>query len=127
MDRIDLYVDVDEVKHDRLLDTANEEPSRAIQQRVGKARTRQQARYGSPLKTNATMNNRDIKQRAGLTPEAAELLNVAAERLGISARAYMRLIKVARTIADLESSDEIAVSHISEALQYRRPTVANTL
>lgn len=120
IDRIDLHVDVDEVKHDTLLRSHQEEPSQIIQKRVMKARARQLARYQDVLKTNASLSNRDIKRHLTLTPEAEQLLNQAAERLNISARAYMRTVKVAQTIADLSNSDTIKSEHIGEALQYRR-------
>ena len=68
------------------------------------------------------MTNADIKKYAKLDSEAHELLNTASERLNISARSYMRSIKVARTIADLEKSPNITQAHISEALAYRRPS-----
>lgn len=124
LDRIDLYVDVDEVKHPDLLAESRDEPSESVQSRVMKARSRQHARYKSPTKTNAILTNQDIKRHAHLQPEAEELLNQAAAQLEISARAYMRVIKVARTIADLESSQDITSEHIGEALQYRyRPVV----
>ncbi len=121
IDRIDLYTDVDNVQHDRLLKSESTgDTSKAIRRRVSKARQRQQARYNSPSKTNSQMTNQDIKRLAKLEPEAEELLNQAAERLEISARAYMRLIKVARTIADLSESENITSAHISEAIQYRK-------
>jgi magnesium chelatase family protein len=120
MDRIDLCVDVDEVKHASLLKDNASETSDHIRRRVVTARNLQQARYSSPLKTNALLNNRDIKRHAKLTDAAEVLLNQAAERLAISARAYMRIIKVARTIADLDHSPNIDTPHITEALQYRR-------
>ena len=118
IDRIDLYVDVDDVRHDRLLVESQEEPSMIIRDRVTLARARQQERTKS--KTNASLTNQDIKRHAGLSEEAEQLLNQAAKQLDISARAYMRLIKVARTIADLEDSQTIETPHISEALQYRK-------
>lgn len=121
LDRIDLYIDVEEVQHDRLLENAQEEQSEAIRKRVEAARARQHERYQSSLKTNAVMSNADVKKHAHLSKESAALLNQAAEKLGISARAYMRLIKVARTIADIEGDQQIGSAHISEALQYRRP------
>lgn len=120
LDRIDLYVEVDEVRHQDLLGTADEETSKTIHARVLRARELQQERYRDTLKANATLTNQDIKRHAQLTDGATTLLNQAAERLGISARAYMRTIKVARTIADLEGSEQIDTAHISEALQYRR-------
>lgn len=123
VDRIDIYVDVDEVEHDKLLDTSGEESSEAVGDRVAKARSTQAARYDSAAKTNSDMSNDDIKAHAKITDEAITLLNEAASRLNISARSYMRTIKVARTIADLEQSESIEIPHITEALQYRKRTV----
>lgn len=123
LDRIDLYVEVDEVRHKDLLGDANEEESDIILQRVITARKKQQKRYSDNLKANATLSNQDIKRHAQLTQEATSLLNQAAEKLGISARAYMRTIKVARTIADLDDSSQIELAHVSEALQYRKQAV----
>lgn len=123
IDRIDLYTDVDNVQHDVLLKSSTTgESSAVIQRRVIAARKRQQQRYESSTKTNAQMSNRDIKKLANLEPAAEELLNQAAAKLEISARAYMRLIKVARTIADLANSESITPEHISEAIQYRKST-----
>lgn len=122
IDRIDLYVDVDEVKHRSLLHGHTEEPSQTIQARIVKARERQQKRAGNTSALNAALNNREIKKLA-MTDAAEELLNQAAERLNISARSYMRIIKVAQTIADLSDAEKIDIPHITEALQYRRPTV----
>lgn len=122
IDRIDMYVDVDEIVHERLLTDANEEDSQSIQNRVTRAREIQKKRYGSSLKTNSEMTNQDIKSVGRLTKTAKELLDKAAKNLGISARHYMRAIKVARTIADLEKSTDITSAHMSEALQYRRRT-----
>jgi len=121
LDRIDLYVDVNEVKHSSLLKDHKEEPSQAVQARVIAARARQLKRYRDPLKHNATLTNRDLKRFSSLTPAAEALLNQAAERLNISARSYIRVVKVAQTIADLAGSPSIDVVHITEALQYRRP------
>jgi len=125
IDRIDLYVDVNEIEHSSLLHGAKEEPSESIRKRVKLARKRQTERLGSASKTNASLTNRDIKTKVTLSKEAEELLNKAAERLGISARSYMRTIKVSQTIADLDDSETIEVRHVSEALQYRKPEVTS--
>ena len=123
LDRIDLCCNVHEIQHDKLLDrTAGPKADEAVRQRIQQARGLQARRYGDHGKLNADMTNADIKRYGQLDPPATELLNAAAERLGISARAYMRTVKVARTIADLENSIPITPAHISEALAYRSQT-----
>lgn len=123
LDRIDMHVDVDEIIHNRLLSSEEQENSHDISQRVYAARKHQVNRFNTTYKTNSDMTNEDIKKLGGLSTNAQELLNQAAEKLQISARVYMRAIKVARTIADLENSQDILPSHISEALQFRKRTV----
>lgn len=118
MDRIDLHVDVQEIEHTQLL-SAGHGNDDAVRARVAKARNIQQKRFSSPVKLNADMTNRDIKTKSRLAPEAMSMLNEAAKTMGLSARSYMRVIKVARSIADLEESDQITTEHIAEALQYR--------
>ncbi len=120
LDRIDLYVDVDEVKHASLLETNTAETSESIRRRVLKARELQAKRYNDPMLVNSALNNKQIKQHAALAADAKKLLDTAATTLDISARAYMRITKVARTIADLSDSPTIEIPHITEALQYRR-------
>lgn len=120
LDRIDLYVDVHEIDNSRLL---SEQPSSsyttaAVQKRVVIAHQLQQKRFGM-AKLNADMTNRDIKAKAKLHPDAKTMLDTAANKLGLSARAYMRTVKVARTIADLDDRENIETKHIAEALQYR--------
>jgi magnesium chelatase family protein len=122
LDRIDLYVNVDDIKHETLLEHAGAEASTAIRERVLAARKRQQQRYADIRVTNATLTNQHIKQHARLDPKAKQILDQAAERLGLSARGYMKVIKVARTIADLNKSSTIGLPEVTEALQYRRPS-----
>ncbi len=120
LDRIDLYVDVDSVEHATLLSLkTTEEASEAVAQRVSAARQRQYERASNQGKLNGTLGNRLVKQSASLTPEAKQLLDTASAQLQLSARAYMRCVKVARTIADLDGSDNVGSSHVAEALQYR--------
>lgn len=123
IDRIDLFTDVDQVNHSTLLNKKGDgQTSAEVREKVAKARQIQYDRNGGKTKTNASLSNREVKNLAKLTDEAEQLLNQAAERLQISARSYMRLIKVARTIADLDESQNIETPHISEAIQYRRVT-----
>ncbi len=120
LDRIDLYVDVHEIDNSRLLSEkpSSEYTTANVSERVAKARNRQTERFGA-AKLNADMTNRDIKARAQLSDTAKTMLDTAAEKFSLSARAYMRTIKVARTIADLDGADTIEPKHVAEALQYR--------
>lgn len=118
VDRIDLFTDVENVDHDKLLSRETTESSRDIAKRVANARFKQRQRFGKTT-TNSSMSSQDIKKYALLTTEATEFLNVASRKLELSPRSYMRTIKVARTIADLDQSDTIEIRHITEALQYR--------
>lgn len=120
LDRIDLYVDVESVDHANLLALkSGEEPSKTVAIRVLEARQRQTERKTNHCKLNGSLGSRDVKQAAQLTPEAKQLLDSAALKLQLSARAYMRSVEVARTIADLDNSDKVGTKHVAEALQYR--------
>ena len=122
LDRIDLHVTVDSIDHEKLLvdaPHAPQESSQAAQERVVDVLARQAARFGNDSAKNGSMSNRDIKKYAQLSPAAKELLDTAARKLDLSARVYMKTIKLARTIADLDNSDTTELLHVSEALQYR--------
>ena len=96
------------------------EISAAIRDRVLAARARQMARFaGTATYANSRMNGRQTRRFCALPPEAARLLGLAVTRLGLSARAHDRLLRVARTIADLAGADAIAAEHVAEAIQYR--------
>lgn len=119
LDRIDIHVTVDNVEHKNLLSkNSGEEKSDKIKQRVIDAQEKQRSRLGNK-KLNASMTNRDIKSHTVLEPDAKEFIDVAAEKLGISARVYMKMIKISQTIADLEGSETVSKNFVAEALQYR--------
>jgi len=121
MDRIDLHVSVDGVAHRQILrQKISASADSAIRKRVVQARHRQHQRYQDPLMTNSRLATPKLRSIIQLHEDAQELLDKAAERLDISARSYVKLVKVARTIADLEGGKRITTDHISEALQYRR-------
>ncbi len=121
LDRIDMHMEVPAVKYADLSSTEpSGEPSAAIRTRVQKARNLQRERFGDDsLRCNSQMGSKHVKKYCVTTADAKELLKAAILNLGISARAYDRILKVARTIADLSESDVIRAEHISEAIQYR--------
>ena len=120
MDRIDMHIEVDNVNYDDLRLEANEEPSQEVKKRVDSARQIQLQRFaGSDNYANAKMTDKQIKQYCQISEESNELLKTAFEKLNLSARAYNRILKVARTIADLEGSQDIQEQHIMEAISYR--------
>lgn len=120
LDRIDLHVEVLPVEYDDLSTSEKAESSAEIRKRVNKARERQTERYkGTAVYCNALLTPSMLHEACPLTDAANTMLGKAFERMGLSARAYDRILKVARTIADLDDSDIIDVPHIAEALQYR--------
>jgi magnesium chelatase family protein len=120
LDRIDIHVDVPAVKYRELAGETTGESSEAMRSRVGAARVRQLGRFsGENIHCNAEMSHRQIRKHCPLNADGQELLKTAITELGLSARAYDRVLKVSRTIADLEGSDEILPQYVSEAIQYR--------
>ncbi|MFQ3671899.1 MAG: YifB family Mg chelatase-like AAA ATPase, partial [Verrucomicrobiia bacterium] len=118
LDRIDIHLEVAALKHAQLVDPAPAEPSSAIRARVCAARARQLTRFAQRPKLwcNAQMGPRDLKQFVPLTESSRALLSYAMEDLKLSARAYDRILKVARTIADLAASEAVTEEHLSEAI-----------
>jgi magnesium chelatase family protein len=117
-----MWVPVGEIDYDKLAGSGDAEPTDVIKLRVSAARARQHERFaivGREISRNSEMNAKDIAKLAPLAPEARSLLNRSAEKLKLSARAYHRVIKLARTIADLDAADDIKDKHLLEALQYR--------
>ncbi len=120
LDRIDIQVEVDGVKYDDLVSGRTEEPSAAVKERAEGARRIQRARFaGSRIKTNSEMGERELREYCILSKEGEEVLKEAFERLLLSARARARILKVARTIADLDNSESIGPAHLYEAISYR--------
>ena len=122
LDRIDLQLEVKKVKLDEITSPALAESSLAVRARVARAREIQERRFGGlkrRLFANAQMRNPEIRRFCPLDDEGERLLRRAAERFDLSARGYFRVLKVARTIADLQDAERIAPAHVQEALQYR--------
>jgi magnesium chelatase family protein len=121
LDRVDLHIEVPAVKFREISSAANGEPSAAIRERVIVARQRQQERFKSKPKItcNARMGTRELKSYCALDEPTMELIKFAMTDLNLSARAYDRILKVARTIADLAGAETILSDHVSEAIQFR--------
>jgi len=120
LDRIDIHVEVPAVSYKDLMGESDAELSADIRARVTKARYHQHERLKrTKIYCNAQMINRHIKKHCKIDEASAVLLESAIDKLGLSARAYNRILKIARTIADLEGEPDIQVDHISEAVQYR--------
>ncbi|HET9662182.1 MAG TPA: YifB family Mg chelatase-like AAA ATPase [Thermomicrobiales bacterium] len=120
LDRIDIHVEVPRVEYDKLAAKRSGESSRAIQQRVTEARRRQSARLSdTDALTNADMGARELESFVELDAVGEAMMRNAVTQLSLSPRSYHRVLKLARTIADLEGSDPVAAQHLAEALQYR--------
>ncbi len=129
IDRIDLWTEVSIVEHEKLTEkNTGEESSEVVRARVAKAQARAKKRFAEqklPFKTNSEVGARDIATAVPLSDLVKKALNLAAKKHDLSARSYHRLIKLARTIADLENHDEVAESDLMEALQYRPKQLQN--
>ncbi|HEX2905787.1 MAG TPA: ATP-binding protein, partial [Phototrophicaceae bacterium] len=121
LDRIDIHADVPRVEYDKLMGNQRGETSAAIRARVEQARDRQRQRFGElpGIFANSDMRVGEIQKFCTLTNEARQLLELSVRRMQLSARAYHRVLKLSRTIADLGGSDRIEVQHVAEAIQYR--------
>jgi len=125
LDRIDIHIEVPRVEYEKLSDDRLGEPSAAIRKRVEAARGRQAARFaGTRMLANADMGPGEVRDYCRLDDAGKSLLKAAMQQLHMSARAYHRILKLARTMArksglDLAGSDEIQTAHLAEAIQYR--------
>lgn len=126
LDRFDIQLDVQRVDYDKLTDERRGEPSAAIQARVEAARNVQRQRYkalSGGVLTNSDLGAGEIDQFCKMDDAASTLLKAAMRKLQLSARAYHRVLKVSRTIADLATSEIIRAEHVAEAVQYRSRTL----
>jgi magnesium chelatase family protein len=126
LDRIDIVVEVPSVQFEDLRARAEAEPSASVKARVDAARNRQNQRFGQGSSMcNARMGPREMREYCKLDETCTELMKQAFDAMGLTARSYDRILKVARTIADLEGCEEIEPQHIAEAIQYRAVNLGN--
>ncbi|MHB0913723.1 MAG: magnesium chelatase subunit ChlI family protein [Armatimonadota bacterium] len=121
LDRIDIHIEVPRLKDQELVNRPTGETSETIRERVSRARAIQRERFAGDAKVhcNAHMNAKQIRKYCQSDDGAKDLLRTAINQLNLSARAYDRILKLARTIADLAGEEQIALSHVAEAVQYR--------
>ena len=120
LDRIDLQIEVDAINYSDLKDETKEETSAEIKNRVAKARKIQNARFANlSIHSNSAMNSALVKKYCKLSAECEKVFERAFETLNLTARAHDRILKVARTIADLDESEDILLRHLVEAINYR--------
>ena len=129
LDRIDMHLEVPSVPYEKMSSGDGGEPSAVIKERVEQAREIQKMRYArqKDYYCNAQMAPKDIKKFCVLDKTSAKLIEDAVDRLGLSARSYHRILKIGRTIADLDGSERLQTNHIAEAIQYRRLEPGNRL
>jgi magnesium chelatase family protein len=121
IDRIDIHVDVPRVNYDKLSSERQGEPSSAVRERVTAARVRQAERFKhTRLLTNADMGPAEVRRHCQLDGAGQRLMQAAMRQLHLSARAYHRVLKLARTIADLAGAERVGEAHMDEALSFRR-------
>jgi magnesium chelatase family protein len=119
LDRMDLYIEIKRLNEDELLNHMPSESSKEIRDRVEKSRLIQRKRFGG-TKTNSQMSQSELKKYCSLGVEEKEIIKKASERMGLSARSFDKILKVSRTIADLEEIENIEKVHILEALSFRK-------
>ena len=121
LDRIDIHIEVTPVSYNELSTERVSEKSEIVRKRVIHARIIQEKRYSATagVYANSQMSSKQLKELCKIDEAGNQLLKTAMEKLGLSARAYDRILKVARTIADLDSSEKIETNHLAEAIQYR--------
>jgi magnesium chelatase family protein len=123
LDRIDLHIEVPQVKFEKLSSNELSETSESVRSRVQKAREIQSRRFKNHyIQTNSEMRNQEIREFCRLDEPSVDLLKAAVNQLHLSARAYNRILKLSRTIADLANADSISIDHLAEALQFRAKT-----
>ena len=125
LDRIDIVVEVPSVHFEDLRSRKEAEPSSSVKERVNAARSIQNQRFGNSGMCNARLGPGEMRKYCELNPESAQLMKDAFEAMGLTARSYDRILKVARTVADLDGSETIEPHHIAEAIQYRAVNLGN--
>ena len=122
LDRIDMHLDVPSVETQKLVgkDKEKRDSSKSIQKKVQKARDIQTKRFAdTKIKSNSEMSTRSVRKFCPLSPECRTMLMSAVASMNITARSYFKVIKIARTVADLDAQKSISTNHLAEALQYR--------
>jgi magnesium chelatase family protein len=120
LDRIDLYIETPSLEYDELRERSGAEPSSAVRSRVNRAREFQHRRYEeSGITCNARIGTKQLEEYCSLSSDCEKLMRDAYSRLSMTARSYDRVLRVARTVADLDQSESIEPSHLAEAIRYR--------